>query len=621
MYIQFQHLTAHNFLSLGDVQVGLDDNNLVLIKGINANPLDQASSNGSGKTSLFNAICWALTGETISGNSSDIVNLYGQDGCFVTLTLTVNQDHFIVTRSRDYLKSGSDLKISKNGKDISGKGIRESTKVLVDNLGELNSELIGSIIILGQGLPHRFSNNTPSGRKELLEKLSKSDFMIEDIKERLLARKSAITKQQQVNIQQLAAEQTYVNTYALTMQDCEHKLQELQAVNFEEQLEQLQATLEQQQEEFHDIQTHLEETAQELEKVTENLSTVAENRQTKLKQISQQLQEQLEPLQQQQITLQAAERTLQAEIGRIDSITDVCPTCGQKLVGVVKPSTEGLQKSLVETQESLQEIKQQIKQLKDQNAVAESEVNAQWDTGTLKALLNSLQQQEQQQRKVQASRQSRLQEAQLAVERLKLEQQTYQSTIKQLEDTYTLNSVRKQEAEEKVVYYTEEAAQLSEHLDAINQMNTIVKRDFRGYLLSGVITYMDQAAKRYAKQVFGIESVDFTLEGNNINITYNKKPYENLSGGEKQKVDIIIQFALKDMLSSYLNVYCNILVLDEIFDNLDVVGCQKVLNLVSSLEDVSSIYIISHHADELQIAYDKQWVVRKDSSGISSLIE
>lgn len=621
MYIQFQHLTAHNFLSLGDVQVGLDDNNLVLIKGINANPLDQASSNGSGKTSLFNAICWALTGETISGNSSDIVNLYGQDGCFVTLALTVNQDHFIVTRSRDYLKSGSDLKISKNGKDISGKGIRESTKVLADNLGELNSELIGSIIILGQGLPHRFSNNTPSGRKELLEKLSKSDFMIEDIKERLLARKSAITKQQQANIQQLAAEQAYVNTYTLTMQDCEHKLQELQDVNFEEQLEQLQATLEQQQEEFHDAQTHLEETAQELEKVTENLSTVAENRQTKLKQISQQLQERLEPLQQQQITLQTAERTLQAEIGRIDSITDVCPTCGQKLVGVVKPSTEGLQKSLVETQESLQEIKQQIKQLKDQNAVAESEVNAQWDTGALKALLNSLQQQEQQQRKVQASRQSRLQEAQLAVERLKLEQQTYQSTIKQLEDTYTLNSVRKQEAEEKVVYYTEEAAQLSEHSDAINQMSTIVKRDFRGYLLSGVIAYMDQAAKRYAKQVFGIESVDFTLEGNNINITYNKKPYENLSGGEKQKVDIIIQFALKDMLSSYLNVYCNILVLDEIFDNLDVVGCQKVLNLVSSLEDVSSIYIISHHADELQIAYDKQWVVRKDSSGISSLIE
>lgn len=43
-------------------------------------------------------------------------------------------------------------------------------------------------MILGQGLPNKFSANTPSGRKEVLEKLSKSDFMIEDIKNRIDSR-------------------------------------------------------------------------------------------------------------------------------------------------------------------------------------------------------------------------------------------------------------------------------------------------------------------------------------------------------------------------------------------------------------------------------------------------
>lgn len=56
----------------------------------------------------------------------------------------------------------------------------------------MNSQLLGSVIILGQGLPQRFTNNTPSGRKEILEKLSKSDFMIQDIKDKLADRKGQL---------------------------------------------------------------------------------------------------------------------------------------------------------------------------------------------------------------------------------------------------------------------------------------------------------------------------------------------------------------------------------------------------------------------------------------------
>ena len=41
-------------------------------------------------------------------------------------------------------------------------------------------------------MPLKFSSNTPSGRKEVLEKLSKSDFMIEDLKKRLVERKLVV---------------------------------------------------------------------------------------------------------------------------------------------------------------------------------------------------------------------------------------------------------------------------------------------------------------------------------------------------------------------------------------------------------------------------------------------
>ena len=85
------------------------------------------------------------------------------------------------------------LKIIKNGEDISGKGVKDTSKILLEYLPDLTSSLIGSVIILGQGLPQRFSNNTPSGRKEVLEKLSKSDFMIADLKDRISNRKKTLS--------------------------------------------------------------------------------------------------------------------------------------------------------------------------------------------------------------------------------------------------------------------------------------------------------------------------------------------------------------------------------------------------------------------------------------------
>jgi len=87
------------------------------------------------------------------------------------------------------------MKIFINGIDRSGKGIRESTKLLAQYLPDVTSNLVDSVIILGQGLPNRFSNNKPAQRKEILEKLTKSDFMIQSIKDKLEGRQEVLRTQ------------------------------------------------------------------------------------------------------------------------------------------------------------------------------------------------------------------------------------------------------------------------------------------------------------------------------------------------------------------------------------------------------------------------------------------
>lgn len=154
----------------------------------------------------------------------------------------------------------------------------------------------------------------------------------------------------------------------------------------------------------------------------------------------------------------------------------------------------------------------------------------------------------------------------------------------------------------------------------VNKMFTLATRDFRGLLLSNVINFIDQKAKEYSLEVFGTDKLDFKLDGNNIDIMYDGKQIESLSGGEAKKVDIIIQFAIRDMLCKFLGFSCNILVADELFDACDRLGCQKIIDLISNkLCDIESVFIVTHHSD-LNLPEDSIITVEKDENGISRII-
>lgn len=162
--------------------------------------------------------------------------------------------------------------------------------------------------------------------------------------------------------------------------------------------------------------------------------------------------------------------------------------------------------------------------------------------------------------------------------------------------------------------------ELQKHIAIVQKMKTVITRDFRGYLLSSVIDFINRKAKEYSQEVFDTDKIEFCLDGNNISISYDGKEYENLSGGERQKIDLIIQFSIRDMLCRYLNFSSNILAVDELFDALDSVGCDRIINLISKkLSDVESIYIITHRND-LSIPLDNILTVVKEENGISHVM-
>ena len=151
-------------------------------------------------------------------------------------------------------------------------------------------------------------------------------------------------------------------------------------------------------------------------------------------------------------------------------------------------------------------------------------------------------------------------------------------------------------------------------------MDSLIRRDFRGYLLTNIINYIDSKAKEYCSIVFGTKELTLAINGNALDITYCGKVFDGLSGGEKQRVDLILQLAIRDLLTSYLGLNANILVLDEVTDFLDRKSCQAVMQLLEKeLNTVESVFIISHHAEELELPVDSEIKVIKNELGISEL--
>lgn len=619
MNIEFRKIDINNFMSFGHSEIALDTPGYILVKGVNNSDNDFATSNGSGKSSIWEAISWVLTGETIRG-CKNVSNINGDDGALVELTFDIDGKEYIVTRSKDHSKLKSSLKIMIDGTDKSGKGIRDSEKLLSQYLPELNASLIGSVIILGQGLPQRFTNNTPSGRKDVLEKLSKSDFMIEDIKKRLSDRTSVFTTKKRKFEDSSIELQTEQSVLVRTIASKKEELSRLEPVNvIKDKIKAVDSQLTMEQSSYDTECDEIASLDNEIQTLTHELQQIKSENERNKTEIKLEYDEQIHKLDVDYASLNAQKNALQAEINKKKSITDVCPTCGQKLVGVVKPD-------VTLDIENLNHLNVQLKELSDSKALLISQrdnkiysyhVNTREEVGEYEVKIEAVEEKSKDAYYRHRQTESNIKRLQSKLSELNLKLQNSTSIAATLTNDIDKSNARLVDIEKELLYNKNELDNVDIHLGILNKMSTYVKRDFRGYLLLNVIDFLDRKAKSYCKDIFGHNNMSFALEGNNINICINGKEYEQLSGGEKQKIDLIIQLSVRDMLCKYSNFSSNLFVLDEIFDNLDEVGSEQVLNLLSTkLEDVSSIYIVTHHAS-IPVPVDRELLVIKDSTGIT----
>lgn len=622
MKIKFKEVYLHNFMSFKDASIDLDRYGFTSIKGQNNYIIDNADSNGSGKSAIWESVVWALTGNTIRG-FSDVCRHNCDDGCYVKLDFELDGTEYEILRSKNHAKYKTDLKIFIDGENKSGKGIRDSEKLLKQYIPDLTSTLLGSVIVLGQGLPQRFSNNTPSGRKQILETLSQSDFMIEDLKLRVAHRQSELQDKKQENNKKLIECTTKQALFKTDLENCENKLKSLNDISVSEELLALtermklkyEDELAEKSEHIDELKIGIHEMSDEVKLLNTNLIKGVEN-------ASETHKTEIDNLTSAMNELNADIRILKNKIEELDNIVDICPTCGQKIPEVSKVDTS-------EMHEELQEKIKNYSHLLDEKHALEK--NTQELVLSAKEKFNELisslntnikyrQAELEEHEKENLALLNKVNKCSEDILKYQNEIENFYNKKEELEESIKATKELISTLDSKILYYNNILSDVEDRLGIMSNFSTILSRDFRGILLSSVISYINERAKNYSKFIFDTDLLEFSLDGNNLNILYNNKEYEALSGGEKQKVDVIIQLSIRDMLCHHLNFACNVLVLDEITDNLDALGCDRMIQLISSnLTDVESIYIISHRQD-LNIPFDRELNVIKNEEGFSSIL-
>lgn len=582
MLLKFKSIKADNFLSILHSEVELDNQGVVLIKGIN-NSQGSADSNGSGKSTIVaESIFYALTGETLRG-TSEVVNIFTTDNyALVELEFELNQINYRIIRTKNHPELGTNLKIFKNGIDISGDKLKKSEAILKEELGLIDSTLISGILILGQGLPDTFTSLKPKERKERLEILSQSSEFISELELRV----SELTKDYSKKLQN--------NNQIVTQKETELRILRESRKRDSERLVEL-----------YKKESDSKELSEELEIIIEEgkkISSELKEKEGKKEELDIKVRELENLLYSSNSSKQNKEQERKTIELLISKLTESkCPTCGQwiKSPELIESMKEENQKKLDLIDKAISIYSNKINFCKEEISKLKEEISK-LNIQFLKKELDN--------------KRSRI--IQIKSE-IKIREESTKEQIEILSNALEDYNKKENQIEIELDSINKLSSEFETKLDILSWIKKMCSKDFRGYLLSGIIDYLNLRLDNYSKALFGTNKLKMVLDGTKIYIDYEGRQYEGLSGGEKRLADICVQFSLRDMLKNTLGFMSNILILDEVFENIDESGVRNIVELINSFSETSSIFVISH--SHIEMPYDKVITVVKNLNNTSSV--
>jgi DNA repair exonuclease SbcCD ATPase subunit len=619
--MKVQNLSITHFMAIGHVEtLPLNDKGLVLIQGENLDDTSQ-QSNGAGKSSIADALCWGLYGETARQESGDaVINRTAGKGTEVSLELLDETGAlYRISRYRKHRHYKNQLRLEHlaNGvwQDLT-KGSDKLTQALVDRVVGCSREVFTNAIYLGQEAMPDLPGMTDRNLKLLVEeaagidqlqrayeiartRLSRCKVEVGELTAQAQALVNAITtfsanvsaaeqdrdawiRQQQTAIQ--AAIQQHCNALAAFdagMGDyLEARIRSLDdqaavirgkiaASDAERQQERVLAKAHREAElTYAGIQQKLRDEQTKAQQLTHSLEHISDQVGTTCSQCG----HVIEP-QDLETSRAAAQRAVEAQLEKILLLEDQKRSAQQTL--------EQVEKSLRGFREHMTDVSEQsaaLGMLEQQRQKTQSEQRA-WEQQANH--LKTLEERIVQLKSAQNPHDAAIHRAREQLAQARTRQEALITTLDTAQRHLTL-------AEEAVRVFSP-AGVRAHILDNVTPYLNARTAHYLSTLTDGNVTAVWSTialtAKGELRERFSIDVVSAT----------GGETFKSLSGGEKRKVRLATAMALQDLVASRASKPIKLFMADEIDQALDNAGLERLMFLLEEKShDKGTVLVISH---------------------------
>lgn len=185
MNIIFNSLEINDFQSIGHAKVELDNQGTVLVKGINEYE-ENTLSNGSGKSSIFEALYFTLYGKTTTG-LMNVSNRYTGNTYKLDLKFSIDGIEY------EIIREGTKITVLENGEESTRRNKTDTEAYIKENILKLSPDIFLNIVYLAQGFKSRLSALTAGGRKDQIEEILGTDEITEEFRKQVQNQKDKYT--------------------------------------------------------------------------------------------------------------------------------------------------------------------------------------------------------------------------------------------------------------------------------------------------------------------------------------------------------------------------------------------------------------------------------------------
>jgi DNA repair exonuclease SbcCD ATPase subunit len=560
--LKIKNVSARNFMSIGaqTQAVNFENSQLTLVLGHNLDLGGEGSRNGTGKTTIINALSYGLYGEALTNIRRDnLINKTNGKGMMVSVDFEIDDVDYRIERGR----KPNVLKLYVNGvekDDNESQGDSRETQKHIEKIVGFPHNMFKHIIALNT-YTEPFLSMKAADQRDMIEQLlgiTDLSAKAEVLKEQLKNTKDFI-KQEEIEINAIEASNKRIEENITEIESRSRAWQR----SHDEKLAELANTLKTLDQLDVDAEISAHKHNQEAAELKDAQSTL----ESELKQLN--------------TTIERSNKTLEECEHNVQQANEgVCPACGQ---GTAHLHTH--EQYIKSVQDKLSEETKYNKELQTRHTEIHQALEQLGEVPDAKdTFYDSVESAYEHKHNLET-----------------LAEQYAQKQHEKNPYTEKIDSLRETALQEVSFDKINELTELREHQEFLYKLLTSKDSFIRRKIIDQNIAYLNQRLAYYLERIGLPHEVEFGSDlGVEITEFGRDLDFDNLSRGERNRLILSISWAFRDIYES-LNRPMNLMCVDELIDSgMDSVGVENSLSVLKKMhrDQGKNIMLISHK-DEL----------------------